>query len=118
MARLAGALRDHPSRERRASLGAQAVGIARGLDDPATLAYALDGHYSALLWPETAEQRLAMADEIVRLAEQVNDNERETAGRLYRTLANLELGRIIQGEPELDIMADQALKLRQPRSCG
>ena len=30
MARLAGALRDHPSRDRRASLSAQAVGIARG----------------------------------------------------------------------------------------
>jgi tetratricopeptide (TPR) repeat protein len=114
MARLAGALRDHPSRDRRASLGAQAVGIARGLDDPATLAYALDGHYSALLWPETAEQLLTMADEIVTLAEQVNDNEREAAGRLYRMIANLELGRITEAERELDIMADQAAKLRQP----
>ncbi len=114
MARLAGALRDHPSRDRRASLGAQAVSIARGLDDPATLAYALDGHYSALLWPETAEQRLTIADEIVTLAEQVNDNEREAAGRLYRMIANLELGRIIQAERDLDILADGAVKLRQP----
>ena len=114
MARLAGALRDHPSRERRASLSAQAVGLARGLGDPATLAYALDGHYSALMWPETAEQRLTIADEIVTLAEQVDDNERAAAGRLYRVIANMELGRITQAENELDIIAEQATTLRQP----
>jgi hypothetical protein len=114
MARLAGALRDHPSRDRRASLSAQAVGIARRLGDPATLAYALDGHYSALMWPETAEQRLAIADEIVTLAEQVDDNERTAAGRLYRVIANMELGRIIQAERELGVIAEQATTLRQP----
>jgi DNA-binding SARP family transcriptional activator len=114
MARLAGALRDHPSRDRRASLSAQAVGMARGLGDPATLAYALDGHYSALLSPETAEQRLTIADEIVTLAESVYDTERVAAGRLYRVIANMELGRITQAERELDIIAEQAATLRQP----
>jgi hypothetical protein len=72
------------------------------------LAYALDGHYSALMWPETAEQRLAIADAIVTLAEQVDDNERIAAGRLYRVIANMELGRIIQAEQELDVIAEQA----------
>jgi hypothetical protein len=114
MARLAGALRDHPSRDRRASLSVQAVGIARRLEDPATLAYALDGHYSAVLSPDTAEQRLVIADEIVTLAEQVDDSERTAAGRLYRVIANMELGRIIQAERELDIIAEQATTLRQP----
>jgi len=114
MARLAGALRDHPSRDRGASLSAQAVGIARGLGDPATLAYALDGHYSALMWPETADQRLTIADEIVTLAELVGDEERAAAGRLYRVIANMELGRILQAEQELDIIAEQAARLRQP----
>ena len=78
------------------------------------LAYALDGHYSALMWPDTAEQRLAIADEIVTLAEQVDDNERIAAGRLYRVIANMELGRIIQAEQELDVIAEQATTLRQP----
>jgi hypothetical protein len=114
MARLSGALRDHHSRERRASLGAQAVEIARALDDPATLAYALDGHYSATMWPETAEQRLAMSDEIVALAQRVGDNERLAAGRLYRVIANMELGRMADGEAELTIMAEVAAALRQP----
>jgi DNA-binding SARP family transcriptional activator len=114
MARLSGALRDHYSRERRASLGSQAVEIARALGDPATLAYALDGHYSATMWPETAEQRLAMADEIVALAQQVGDNERLAAGRLYRVISNMELGRMTDGEAELAIMAEVAAALRQP----
>ena len=114
MARLSGALRDHSSRDRRASLSSQAVEIARKLDDPATLAYALDGRYSALLWPETAEQRLAIADEIVTLADQVADNERAAAGRLYRVIANMELGRVSDAERELDIIVEQAVRLRQP----
>jgi hypothetical protein len=114
MARLSGALRDHPSRDRRASLSAQAVEIARGLGDPATLAYALDGHYSAIMWPENSEERLVIADEIVTLAEQVQDNERVAAGRLYRVIANMELGRMAEAETELDTMAAEAAALRQP----
>jgi DNA-binding SARP family transcriptional activator len=113
MARLSGALRDHPARERRASLSAQAVEMARGLGDPATLAYALDGHYCATMWPETAEARLSIAEEIVALAQQVRDGERLVAGRLYRVIANMELGRMAAGEEELDTLAEEAGALRQ-----
>ena len=114
MARLSGALRDHPSRDRRASLSAQAVEIARGLGDPATLAYALDGQYSAMMWPETSEQLLAIADEIVALAQEVGDEERATAGRLYRVNSNMELGRMTEAAEELEIVAEEAAALRQP----
>jgi hypothetical protein len=114
MARLAGALRDHPSRERRASLSAQAVEIARGLADPATLAYVLDGRYGAVLWPENREDRLTVADEIVALAEQVSDHERGIGGRIYRVIAHMELGRMIDAEAELAIAAERAALLRQP----
>jgi hypothetical protein len=64
--------------------------------------------------PETAEQRLAIADEIVTLADQVADNERAAAGRLYRVIANMELVRVDDAERELDIIAEQAVRLRQP----
>jgi hypothetical protein len=114
MARLSGGLRDHPGRERRASLSAQAVKLARGLGDPATLAYALDGHYCATMWPETSEDRLPIADEIVALAQEVGDEERATAGRLYRVIANMELGRMTEAETELEIIAEEAAALRQP----
>ena len=114
MARLSGALRDHSSRERRASLSDQAVQIARDLGDPATLAYALDGHYSAIMWPETPEQRVKIADEIIALAQQVADSERATAGRIYRVIANMELGRMSEAERELQMIAEEAAALRQP----
>jgi DNA-binding SARP family transcriptional activator len=114
MARLSGALRDHPSRDRRASLSTQAVEIARGLGDPATLAYVLDGHYSAMWSPDTCELRLAIADEIIALAQQVADHERATAGWVYRMITNMELGRMTKAEPELEIIAEEAAALRQP----
>jgi hypothetical protein len=114
MARLSGALRDHPSRERRASLSAQAVKIARGLGDPATLAYVLDGHYSAIWSPANPDARLAIADEIMDLALAVADDERATQGRLYHMIANMELGRMSEAETELEIIAREAAALRQP----
>ena len=114
MARLSGALRDYPARERRASLSAQAVAIARDLGDPATLAYALDGRYCAIMWPDTAPERVELANEIVELSHQVGDHERAIMGRLYRALANMELGRMSEVEPELEITAAQAAQLRQP----
>jgi tetratricopeptide (TPR) repeat protein len=114
MARLAGALRDSPTRERRASLSAQAVEIARRLGDPATLAYALAGRYGALMWPENPEERLAVADEIVALAEQAADREREIEARNYGVIAQMELGRMTEVEAELEIAAQRAEALRQP----
>jgi len=114
MARLSGALRDHLSRDRRSSLSAQAVQIARDLGDPATLAYALDGHYCAIMGPDNPAERAAIADEIVELAQQVSDSERLAAGRLYRAIANMELGRTISVHAELEIMAGEAAELRQP----
>jgi DNA-binding SARP family transcriptional activator len=114
MARLSGALRDHASRERRASLSAQAVELARALDDPATLAYALDGRYSAIMWPDTAEERLEIADEIYELAQRVGDDERSLQGRIYHALANMELGRVDEVRSELELIAAAAAALRQP----
>lgn len=60
------------------------------------------------------QERLVIADEIVALAEQVNDNERTAAGRLYRVIANMELGRIGEAEQELEVIAQEAARLRQP----
>ncbi|HEY1358854.1 MAG TPA: BTAD domain-containing putative transcriptional regulator [Thermoleophilaceae bacterium] len=114
MARLAGALRDHPSRERRASLSAQAVEIARRQEDSATLAYVLDGRYGALMWPDNPEERLGIADEIVALAEQASDDERAIGGRIYRVIACMELGRMLDVERELEVTAERAAELRQP----
>ena len=71
MTRLACALR--PARERPASLSRDAVEMARRLGDLPTLAYALDGRYAAIWWPETAEERLAIASELTDVAERANE---------------------------------------------
>ena len=114
LARLAGALRDEPSPEARAALGAQAVEMARRLDDPATLAYALDGHHAAILGPGNPEERLAIANEIVRLADAGDDRERAVQGRHYRVIALMELAVLERVDAEVAAMAMLAEELRQP----
>jgi DNA-binding SARP family transcriptional activator/tetratricopeptide (TPR) repeat protein len=114
LARLAGALRDEPSPETRAALSAEAVGMARRLNDPGTLAYALDGRYAAILGPGNPEERLALADEIVRLADAVDDRERAVQGRHYRLIALMELGDLRSVDAEVTAMALLAEELRQP----
>jgi DNA-binding SARP family transcriptional activator/tetratricopeptide (TPR) repeat protein len=114
LARLAGALRDEPSPQARAVLSAEAVEMARRLSDPATLAYALDGRYAAILGPGNPEERLAIADEIVRLADAVDDRERAVQGRHYRLIALMELGDLESVDAEVAAMAVLAEELRQP----
>ena len=114
LARLAGALRDEPSPEARAALSAAAVEMARRLDDPATLAYALDGRYAAILGPDNPEERLAIANEIVRLADAVDDRERAVQGRHYRVIALMELADLEGVDAEIAAMAMLAEELRQP----
>ena len=114
LARLAGALRDDPVPEERAVLSAEAVEMARRLDDPATLAYALEGHCATMLGPDTPELRLAMASEIIGLASAVDDRERVVQGRHQRVIALMELGQIERVEAELVAMALIAEDLRQP----
>ena len=114
LARLAGALRDAPSLDERGALSAEAVEMARRLDDPATLAYALDGRYAAVLGPDNPEERLAIANEIVRLADAVDDRERAVQGRHYRVIALMELADLGRVDAEVATMAMLADELRQP----
>jgi DNA-binding SARP family transcriptional activator len=114
LARLAGALRDQPAPERRAELSAEAVEIARRLGDFSTLAYVLDGRHSAIWGLDNVEERLSIVDEIVRLADEIGDREREIQGRFYRAFALLELGdaqAVSEGLRAMERLADE---LRQP----
>src|SRR5262249_30910246 len=84
LAGLGGALRDQPETERRTELTAQAVEIARGLDDRSALAYALDGHYCALWGPDNPGERLGIAVELMDISVEAGDREREIQGHYYR----------------------------------
>ena len=113
MARLAGVLRDERNREPRAALSEQALAMARRLGDEATLADALDGRYAVLLWPENPEERIAVADELQRVAESIGDMEKAIQARCYRSIALLELGDVPAVKAELGIADALAEELGQ-----
>ena len=80
LARLATATRDDPSRTRRVRIAEEAVQIARRLDDPETLAFALEGHWTAVEGPDTAGGGIEPGAMLVKLGEQTGDKERALAG--------------------------------------
>jgi tetratricopeptide (TPR) repeat protein len=115
LARLAGGpLRDEPSRERRASMSEQAVLLARGVGDPALLAYALDARHMATWGPDNMRDRFEITAEMVRLSEAAGDLERLFQGHSYRIWSLLELGDPDAVSAELAVMSRLADQLRQP----
>ena len=114
LARLAGAVRDRPGRELAATISLQAVEMARRIDDPATLAYALDGRYAAVWWPENPDERLAIATELLEVAREARDAERIAEAHDYRICALMELGDIAAADAELEASERAVEQLRQP----
>ena len=114
LARLAGALRDDPVPERRATLSSEAVQISRRAGDSATLAYALEGTYAALSWPEGAAAWLHTAEELTRLAEQAGDRERTFYGRVHVLGASMVRGDLQAAVRELQALTALTEELRQP----
>ncbi|MGH7685410.1 MAG: ATP-binding protein [Candidatus Dormibacteria bacterium] len=114
LARLAGALRDRAELEPRESFAYEAVAIARRLDDPPTLAFALDGLHGAIYRPDNLDERHVIAAEIVKLGELTGDRETQLWGHLDRMLYSFELGDLTAVREELAAIADLAGELRQP----
>jgi tetratricopeptide (TPR) repeat protein len=116
MARLAGGpLRDarFPP-DRKAALSEQALAMARRLDDSATLAYAIQGYILGHHAPSHTRRQLELATELVGIAEQAGDKERQIEGHEERLNALVELGALAEAELELEAMARLAGELRQP----
>ncbi len=76
LARLATALRGEPSHERRERLGEESIEVARRLEGPATLAYALVAADAGLAGRYPPPRWLEIADEIIELAVGIGDDER------------------------------------------
>jgi hypothetical protein len=111
----AGPLADvHGVEERREVLSREAVEMARRLDDAASLAYALDARWVAIWGPDTLEERMAIAAEVVRTATLAGDQERMWEGHSWHSAVALELGDLRGVHAELDLMASLAGELRQP----
>ena len=114
LARLAGALRDRPVSQRRASLTGEAVEIARRLGDRTTLAYALEGTYAALSWPRDTDAWLAMARELTELADAAGDKELACSGHMHAWGALMVRGDVRAADEALALTAALAHELRQP----
>ena len=89
-----------PARAR--ELSALAVERARRADDPAALAAALNAHRVALWSPHHADERLAVAGDMVAAAEAAGDREAVLQGRNWRVVDLLELGRVREAAAEID----------------
>ena len=114
LARLAGALRDEPSRDRRDSVSSEAVELARQTGNPTALAYALDGRAASIAAPDTVAECLALATELRGVAEQSGDAEQVVAGHFHRIMAQLQVGDIRGAEVDLAAARRVADELRQP----
>src|SRR3989475_5592265 len=114
LARLAINLYWDPQAARVLALSEEALTLARQLGDPRDLAAVLRARWVALWRPETAEERLAIADEIVRLGERTADRELALLGRRFRIVRFLERGGGGAAAREIQAWAQIAGELRQP----
>src|SRR5262249_32899093 len=114
LARLAGALRDEHSRDRRDAMSREAIALARRSANPAALAYALDGRAAAIVAPDTSAECLDLANELREVAEEAGDRERLVSASLHRFIARLQVGDMAGAEAELAAEARLADELRQP----
>ena len=114
LARLSVALSFMDAEPRRLALSEDAVAMARDLDDPAVLGYALAGHCDVIPGPDDCEVRLAESTEVVRLARAAGDRPLELLGRRLRVVALLEMGEIGEVDAEIERFAQVADQIRQP----
>ena len=115
LTRLACAYRSSPGElDKCRTLGRQAVELAQGLEDPATLSYAMAGLYWAMWGPEDSEERLGIAEEMLGLAGSLGDAERLVDAHVMLFLSYLELGRMGEARVKLRDVSRLATDLRQP----
>jgi DNA-binding SARP family transcriptional activator len=114
LARLAGALRDERSRDRRDALSAKAVELARRTGNPAALVDALDGRAMAILAPDTLAECIAVASELREVAERIGDRERVVDGYMQRVAAQVVVGDVAAIEADLGAASPVAQELGQP----
>jgi DNA-binding SARP family transcriptional activator len=100
--------------ERRLRLSEDAVALARRVDDPRTLAACLDARHYALWRPENVEERLEVAAELRRVAEDTGDPELELEGAGWTVVDLLELGDVAGADIQIAAASKLAEALHRP----
>jgi predicted ATPase len=117
LARLAMALYFSPSAaERRNALSSEALAMAQRIGDRSALAFALLARHFVLWGLGSVEERLTLATEVVRLAQEAGDLRIALEGQAWRILALFELGDITTVDQEIESYARQSAKIRLPRN--
>ena len=88
--------------------------MARAAGDPTTLLYTLAARHAALWGPDAVDEQLAVADEVVHLAESSGDRERGLVGLGWRLNDLLVLGNRMAVDDAVDTCVRWAVELRQP----
>jgi tetratricopeptide (TPR) repeat protein len=114
LARLARELYWTDACARREALSREAIEVAERTHDVAALAECVHQRRAVCWGPDNVEERLAMANEIVRLAEEGAQRELAVVGRLWRLVDALELGDVPFVVAELEVCVRLAEELRQP----
>src|SRR5581483_9904790 len=117
LARLAMALYFSSSaEERRNALAAEAVAMAKRLGDQGTLAFALVCRLFVLWGPGSVEERLALADAVIRLAREAGNIGVALQGRSWKILSLLELGDLSAVDREIDAYERASASVRLPHN--
>jgi predicted ATPase len=116
LARLATALYLSPfdSLPRRDALSRASVELARRLGDGPTLAYALHARHLAVWGPDNVEERVALAAEIVQLAQQGGDLALEITGHVWQMADLFEMGDIPAADREIEVHEALARQVGYP----
>jgi tetratricopeptide (TPR) repeat protein len=114
LARLALSLYLAGRREQGIPLGAEAVDLARRLDDPGALAYALRVQHGGLLGPDNFTERLQVSAELEMMSRATGDRELALRAQALRSLDLLEGGEAELAEAALQEHARLAEDLRDP----
>ena len=102
--------------ERREELVAEALRIARGLDDAGTLAFVLDQGQIATNGPDHNERGLAWAQELFTLAEAVGDPELAVRARSWQIDLLLEHDDLSGADMAIETLDRIATESRDPRA--
>jgi tetratricopeptide (TPR) repeat protein len=102
------------ARTRRRTLSAEAVAMARRLNDVPALAVALRGRHLSLWEPENLSERLTIADESLAVAETSGDKVSIAWGHMHRLADRLELGDVMAVNSEIAELDRLAEELRVP----
>lgn len=100
--------------KRRIEVCQRALSMAKEAGDIRAELHALDASYYAFLNLCALPERFAIAEEIVRLADEVGDKEMALRGHIHLLTNYLDSNNVAAADLELDVLDGLAIELRQP----